>query len=44
MRGKVTARQSFLIKDGKIAWTMLKASTETHARDVLAAVEVLAKK
>jgi peroxiredoxin Q/BCP len=44
MRGKVTARQSFLIKDGKVAWTMLKATTETHAKDVMAAVEGLAKK
>ncbi len=41
MRGKVTSRQSFLIKDGKIAWNMLKASTETHAKDVLAALEGL---
>jgi peroxiredoxin Q/BCP len=44
MRGKVAARQSFLVKDGKIAWTMLKASTETHAKDVLTAVDGLAKK
>lgn len=44
MRGKVTARQSFLIKDGKVAWTMLKASTETHAKDVLTAFDGLPKK
>ena len=45
MRGKMTSRQSFLIKDGKVAWTMLKGtSTETHAKDVLAAVEELGKK
>ena len=44
MRGKLTSRQSFLIKDGKIAWNMLKATTETHAADVLKAVEGLAKK
>ncbi len=44
MKGKVTSRQSFLIKEGNIAWTMLKASTETHAKDVMAAVEELAKK
>lgn len=44
MRGKVTSRQSFLVKDGKIAWNMLKASTETHAKDVMAAVEKLPKK
>jgi len=36
-------RQSFLIKDGKVAWNMLKASTETHAKDVLAAYEELKK-
>jgi peroxiredoxin Q/BCP len=41
MRGKVTSRQSFLIKDGKVVWNMLKASTETHAKDVLAAYEAL---
>ncbi len=37
----IAKRQSFLIKDGKIVWNMLKASTETHAKDVLAAVEGL---
>ncbi len=44
MKGKVTARQSFLIKDGKVVWNMLKATTETHAADVLAAYEGLEKK
>ncbi|HYR57072.1 MAG TPA: peroxiredoxin [Chthoniobacteraceae bacterium] len=34
-------RQSFLIKDGKVVWTMLKATTDTHAKDVLAAYEGL---
>jgi peroxiredoxin Q/BCP len=34
-------RQSFLIKDGKVAWNMLKASTDTHAADVLTAYEQL---
>jgi peroxiredoxin Q/BCP len=34
-------RQSFLIKDGKVVWNMLKATTETHAKDVLAAYESL---
>ena len=34
-------RQSFLIKDGKVAWNMLKASTDTHAADVLKAYEEL---
>jgi peroxiredoxin Q/BCP len=37
-----TKRQSFLVKDGKIAWTMVeKTSTATHATDVLAALETL---
>jgi thioredoxin-dependent peroxiredoxin len=45
MMGKVTSRQSFLIKDGKVAWNMLKGtSTATHAADVLKVVEDLAKK
>ena len=35
---------SFLVKDGKVAWTMLKASTATHAQDVLKAYDELAKK
>ena len=43
MRGKVTSRQSFLIKDGKVVWNMLKATTETHAKDVLASYEALGK-
>jgi peroxiredoxin Q/BCP len=37
-------RNSFLVKDGKIAWTMLKASTATHAQDVVKAYDELAKK
>ena len=37
----ITKRQSFLIKDGKVVWNMLKASTDTHAKDVLAAYEGL---
>jgi peroxiredoxin Q/BCP len=37
----IAKRQSFLIKDGKVVWNMLKASTETHAKDVLAAYEGL---
>lgn len=44
MRGKMTSRQSFLIKDGKVAWNMLKATTDTHAADVMKAVEALPKK
>jgi thioredoxin-dependent peroxiredoxin len=42
-RPGITSRQSFLIKDGKIVWTMLKATTETHAKDVLAAYAGLKK-
>jgi peroxiredoxin Q/BCP len=38
------ARNSFLIKDGKVVWTMLKASTATHAQDVVKAYDDLAKK
>jgi len=37
----LTKRESFLIKDGKVAWVMLKASTDTQAKDVLAAYEGL---
>ena len=43
-KGAFAQRQSFLIKDGKIAWTMPKASTDNHAKDVLAAYDKLAKK
>ena len=39
----LTKRESFLIRDGKVAWTMLKASTDTQAKDVLAAYEGLKK-
>ncbi len=40
----LTQRQSFLIKDGKVVWTMLKGtSTDTHAKDVLAAAQGLSK-
>jgi peroxiredoxin Q/BCP len=40
----LTQRQSFLVKDGKVAWTMLKATTtETHAQDVLKAYQDLKK-
>jgi peroxiredoxin Q/BCP len=37
----IAKRQSFLIKDGKVVWNMLKATTETHAKDVLTAYESL---
>jgi peroxiredoxin Q/BCP len=32
------SRQSFLVKDGRIVWRDLKASTDEQAKDVLAAV------
>lgn len=35
------SRQSFLIKDGKIVWRDLKASTAKQAADVLAAIRSL---
>jgi peroxiredoxin Q/BCP len=41
--GPIAKRQSFLIKDGKVAWTMPKASTDNHSKDVLAALEQLSK-
>ena len=38
----LTKRQSFLIKDGKVVWNMLKdTSTATHAADVIKAYEGL---
>jgi len=38
LMGKVTKRQSFLIKNGKVVWNMLdKTSTDKHAEDVLKA-------
>ena len=36
-------RQSFLILNSKVVWTMPSASTATHAKDVLAAFEKLPK-
>jgi peroxiredoxin Q/BCP len=45
LMGKVTKRQSFLIKDGKVVWNMLdKTSTDKHAEDVLKANQETAKK
>ena len=44
MKGTRTSRQSFLVKDGKVVWNMLKASTDTQAKDVLKAYDELAKK
>lgn len=40
-RGNFASRQAFLIRDGKIVWRDLKASTAEQAEDVLAAVEQL---
>ncbi len=40
-RGEFASRQAFLIKDGKIVWRDLKASTAQQAADVLAALEKL---
>ncbi|MGV3533795.1 MAG: peroxiredoxin [Chthoniobacteraceae bacterium] len=42
-KGGFAKRESFLIKDGKVVWTMPKASTATHAQDVLKAYEALGK-
>jgi peroxiredoxin len=39
----ISKRESFLVKDGKVVWTMPKASTATHAQDVLKAYEALEK-
>lgn len=39
LNGKIPARQSFLIKDSRIVWHMPKGSTDSHAKDVLAAYE-----
>ncbi len=38
---QMAARQSFLIKDGKVVWRDLKASTKEQARDVLKVLETL---
>lgn len=42
MRPGIYKRTSFVVKNGKIAWTMTdKTTTETHAADVIKAVEAL---
>jgi peroxiredoxin Q/BCP len=41
--GPISKRQSFLIQNGKVVWTMPSASTATHAKDVLEAFSKLAK-
>ena len=42
--GGMCARQSFLVKDGKIAWVDDKPSPKSHGEDVLAAAKALDKK
>ncbi len=42
-KGGFAKRESFLVKDGKVVWTMPKASTESHAKDVLKAYSELKK-
>jgi peroxiredoxin Q/BCP len=37
----LTQRESFLVKDGKIAWVNTKAKTSGHADEVRAAVAAL---
>ena len=37
----LSSRQSFLIKDGKVAWISLKAKTGEHASEVQAAIDRL---
>ena len=41
--GEYAARQAFLIKDGKVVWLDLKASTAEQAADVLAALDAMKK-
>ena len=41
LMGPMASRQSFLIKDGKIVWRDLKASTKKQAADVLTALDSL---
>jgi peroxiredoxin Q/BCP len=37
----VDARQTFIVKDGKVAWRQLKATPKTQAADALAALKGL---
>ena len=41
--GGLSKRMSFLVKDGKVAWNMLSASTTDHAKDVAKAFDALPK-
>jgi peroxiredoxin len=34
-------RQSFIIRDGKVAWTSLQAKTKEHAQEIQAALDSL---
>lgn len=36
-----TKRESFIVKDGKVAWTSLKAKTAEHAQEVQTALDSL---
>lgn len=40
-RGNFASRQAFLVREGKIVWRDLSASTAKQAEDVLAALDVL---
>lgn len=40
---KVCARESFLVRDGKLVWVERKAKPKDHAATVLAAIEALEK-
>ncbi len=39
----VASRESFIVKDGKIAWTSLHAKTDGSAQEVQAALDQLSK-
>ncbi|MEI6872613.1 MAG: peroxiredoxin [Verrucomicrobiota bacterium] len=41
--GGFSKRMSFLVKDGKVVWNMLSASTAEHAKDVEKAFDALPK-
>ena len=41
--GGFAKRMSFLVKDGKVVWNMLSASTTDHSKDVVKAFDALPK-
>jgi len=41
--GGMAKRMSFLVKGGKVVWSMPSASTSDHAKDVLKAFDALPK-